>query len=412
VSAPFVASSTGSRRASDLRWLADALFVGSDVLARRGPAPSSRTPFISFTALPSSQHPRLLVPAGSARAAGLALRQYNDGLSQAARVRKAAAGMALELASGRFIGGRIDVFAGPDRSSFSVLADELRRVFGASDLEIAVFLGERDRPNRKPVLQVSTERGEMLGYVKVGWNDETKRLIANEAKALRSMLKSPPESFRVPRLLHEGEVEGLLIEVLSPFQHRLRRRGALGAAPPRAAVREVAVGNGTETQSLVGSQFARTVRDRIGLVADLERRKSVTELLDRIEGDSGDVPLTFGTCHGDWTPWNMSRTPSGLIVWDWERHSRPVPLGFDVLHHRFQFAWRGDRNPVGRAMGATRRGSVDTLSWLGIAESNHELLVRLYLLELILRFEEGGGGAFRRPSAALEATLRDRMAPT
>jgi hypothetical protein len=411
VSAPSVASSTSGSLSPELRWLAGALWPGSEVVERRGRATAAGAPLASFIALPDCQHSRLLVPARNRRAAAAALRQYNDGLSQVARVRKAVAGMALGLGAGRSVGGRVDVFLGTDRSSFSALSDELRRVFGGRRLELAVSLGERERPNRKPVLQVSTERGEVLGYVKVGWNDDTKRLVGNEADALRSMAGSPPETFRVPRLLHDGEVGSLRIEVLSPFRHRLVRRGALGAAPPRAAVHEVAIRNGTEIKPLSGSEFARALRERIGLIAEADRRDSVSELFDRVEDGAGNIPLAFGSCHGDWTPWNMSRTSSGLIVWDWERNARPVPLGFDVLHHRFQFAWRGGRKPLGRAIFAARRESVDTLSWLGVAESNHELVLRLYLLELIVRFEEGWGRpAIPRPSAELETALRERMA--
>ncbi|MEX0815809.1 MAG: hypothetical protein WD027_00040 [Gaiellales bacterium] len=352
------------------------------------------------------------MPARNPGAASVALRQYNDGLSQAARVRKAAAGMALGLGLGRFVGGRVDVFPGADSSSLPLLSNELRLVFGDRRMEIAVFLGERDRPNRKPILQVMTEQGEVLGYVKVGWNGVTKRLVANEADALRSLAASPPETFRVPRLLHEGGVGDHHVTVLSPFRHRLLRRGELGAPPPGAALREVAFRQGTETRALAGSEYARMVRDRLADVADVGRRDLLAEAFDGIESVAGEVAMIFGSCHGDWTPWNMTRARSGLIVWDWERSAQPVPVGLDVLHHRFQFAWRGGRVPVERAISAARRESGDMLSWLGVAEPNHELLLRLYLLELILRFEEGrGDGASLRPSADLEVALREGMAP-
>lgn len=404
--------SLGDRVSPDLRWLAGALWPG-DIVKGDGHSSPSRASHASFVALPSARRPRLLVPGRNARAAGAALRQYNDGLSQAARVRKAAAGMALELGLGRFVGGRVDVFPGTDPSSFSLLTDELHGVLGARRLEIAVFLGERGRPNRKPVLQVLTERGEVLGYVKVGWDAVTKRLVANEADVLRSMAESPPETIRVPRLLHEGRVGDLHITVLSPFRHALLRRGALGAPPPGAAVREVALRGGTETGVLAGSEYALGVRERIALVARIGRTDPLTEAFDRIESDAGDEIMTFGSCHGDWTPWNASRTSSALIVWDWERSTRPVPLGFDVLHHRFQFAWRGGRNSVAQAILTARRESGGMLSWLGLAEADEELLLRLYLLELILRFEEGSGGdaSFRSTAAGLETALRERTSP-
>ena len=46
--------------------------------------------------------------------------------------------------------------------------------------------------------------------------------------------------------------------------------------------------------------------------------------------------LTFGAWHGDWAPWNMRPLADRLLVWDWERFTIGVPVGFDALHYDLQ----------------------------------------------------------------------------
>jgi hypothetical protein len=391
--------------------LVGSLWAGCD-LVEGDVGDRARVPIVTFTVLPNLRHPRLLVPTKTVRAARTALRQYNDGMSQLARIRKAAIGNALGVGLGRLVGSRLHVIPGIDPTTDPLLADELEDLFGERRLEIAVFFGEQLRPNRKPVLQVMTERGDVLGYAKVGWNPLTKRLVANEADALRSMMASPPTTFRVPRLLGETQVGDLRITVVSPFPHSLLRRGALGATAPYAATREVASRGGIEPGTLVGSDYERELRRRIESVPDVGRRERLARLFDLVRSEDADAVLTFGSWHGDWTPWNMSRTRTGLVVWDWERSGRPVPVGLDVVHHRFQFRWRGGRESVVEAGAAARTESSETLVRLGVSEPNHELLLRLYLLELMVRFEEGRetGQAVSPTSMEIERTIHSWVA--
>jgi len=404
-------ATAANRLPPEVRRLLGSLWAGCDVVVG-AVGDGAREPIATFTALPNLRHPRLLVPTKTGRAAGAALRQYNDGMSQLARIRKAAIGTAFGVGLGRLAGNRLHLIPGADPATASLLAGKLEELFGERRLEIAVFFGERLRPNRKPVLQVMTERGDVLGYVKVGWNPLTKRLVANEADVLRSMAESPPATFRVPRLLGEVLVRDLRVTVVSPFPHSLLRRGTLGAAPPLSATREVALRGAIGTHSLVGSDYERDLRRRIASVPDVGRREDLSRLLDLVLSGNADAALTFGSWHGDWTPWNMSRTRSGLVVWDWERSSGPVPVGLDALHHRFQVRWLGGRESVVAATSLARTESSGTLVRLGVSEANHEVLLRLYLLELILRFEEGrdsGGGPSPR-SIEIERSLRGRLA--
>jgi len=410
-SAASSSATAANRLPPEARRLVGSLWTGCDVVEGDIGHHPARQPIATFTVLPNLRHPRLLVPTKTGRAAGAALRQYNDGMTQLARIRKAAIGTAFGVGLGRLAGNRLHLIPGADPTTASLLAGKLEELFGERRLEIAVFFGEQHRPNRKPVLQVMTERGDVLGYVKVGWNALTKRLVANEADALRSMAGSPPATFRVPRLLGEIAVGDLRVTVVSPFPHSLLRRGTLGAIPPEAT-REVALRLGTDTHTLTGSDYERELRRRIASVPDAGRRTDLSALFDLVRSTDAETVLTFGSWHGDWTPWNMSRTRSGLVVWDWERSGGPVPVGLDAVHHRFQVRWRGGRESVAAAASVARTESNGTLLRLGVSEANHEVLLRLYLLELMFRFEEGrdAGGAPSPRSIEIERALRTRLA--
>ena len=387
---------------TDLARLLEPVWPGCTVATSDAKTANPRA--ATLRALPNAANVRLLVPADSPQAAATALRQFNDGMTQTARIRKAVVGAALATPMAPLFGTRVDVLM-TDSETASAVVDEIRGVFGRRRIKVAVFLGERLRPNRKPVVQILTDRGDVLGYVKVGGDPLTRRLVSNEADVLRSFGASPPSAFRVPSLLHEADVGDARLTVLSPLPHALFRRGRLGASAPFDAVREIAFRAGRRIQPLSGSAYERAMRERLRAIEDTERRAVLTRRFDAVVDASARADVTFGSWHGDWTPWNMSRTRSTLLVWDWERSGGPVPVGFDVLHHRFLFRWR--HTDASSVASDTLNASRDVLRRLGVDDNDHPRLLRLYLFELLLRFEEGrdAGQAVPRASAAIERAL-------
>jgi hypothetical protein len=78
---------------------------------------------------------------------------------------------------------------------------------------------------------------------------------------------------------------------------------------------------------------------------------------ERIGDRTSDADtLRFGAWHGDLTPWNMATLRDTICVWDWERFSRGVPLGFDAVHYAFQGAVvRHKRDPRAAIADCVRR---------------------------------------------------------
>jgi hypothetical protein len=98
------------------------------------------------------------------------------------------------------------------------------------------------------------------------------------------------------------------------------------------------------------------------------------------------MPLAFGAWHGDWTPWNMASTGQGLLVWDWERFTRDVPVGFDALHYWLQtevVPARGE--PMAAAAGCVDRAP-ELLAPFGAGQAEARLTAILYLADLATRY--------------------------
>jgi hypothetical protein len=415
---------------AELDWLAEVLWgPNPDVeLVAGGPVPAGVPASQRWGVLPDLRRPRVLVPLSSGRAAAEAVRQYSDGMTQRARLAKAAVGLA--LASGALPWwlrrrGLVVAAAGP--AAGTLLGDHVPAALGRSDLAAAIVLGPV-RPNRKPVVQLIGGDGRPVGYMKVGWNDLTRRLVRAEADMLRRLAGADPRGFTAPDLLHQGRWEGLDITVSSALPHRLWRRGRRYALPPVATSREIAALGGIEETTLGESGWWAGLLSRLtpirealaaggvpgGGPAGTGAAATLDGTLERLEGPAG-TRLVFGTWHGDWGPWNLRATPGRLLVWDWERSADRVPLGFDLLHFGYQTALQGLGQPPATAAATARDRAAPHLAELGQRPGLAELLCDLYLLERLCRAAEAEVSAVTgRPDtvgAALLGVLGRRLVP-
>ncbi|HET9558942.1 MAG TPA: hypothetical protein VFS70_17530, partial [Actinomycetota bacterium] len=267
------------------------------------------------------------------------------------------------------------------------------------------------RPNRKPVVQLIGRDGRPVGYMKVGWNDLTRRLVRAEADTLRRLAGAGPRSFTAPGLLHQGRWQGLDITISSALPHRLWRQGRRYALPPVAVSREIAALGGVEETALGESRWWARLRERLGGVAGAGGA-TLDGTLERLGGHAS-TRLAFGTWHGDWGPWNLRSTPDRLLVWDWERSADGVPLGFDLLHFGYQTALQGLGQPPATAAATGRDRVAPHLAELGQRPGVEELLCDLYLLERLCRAAEAEVSAVTgRPDtvgAALLGVLGRRL---
>jgi hypothetical protein len=407
----------GGPRQDELDWLREVLWGPTpdvEVLVGRE-APAGFRSLAEWAILPDRRHPKILVPLVSRRTAAAAVGQYSDGMTHRARLAKAAVGLGLRSGAVQWAlrrrGSvlRAGASAAPLAAvaSRTLLHDYLAEALGRRDLAAAIVLG-RVRLNRKPVLQLVDAGGRPVGYMKVGWNDLTRRLVRNEAATLARLAEVGPRTFTAPRLLHRGRWQGLDVTVSAALPHGLWRRGRRYRLPPLEASREIAGLGGVEWAPLGRSGWWRGLRGRLapvqaqaaGRPADL-----LAAVLETVEGRAGGSRLAFGSWHGDWGPWNMRATPGRLLVWDWERSGDGVPVGLDLFHFGYLTAAQGLRQPPAKAAATSLAQAAPLLGDLGQQPDAAELLLVLYLLELFGRAAEAEPSAVTGRTDTLGANL-------
>jgi hypothetical protein len=358
-----------------------------------------------FILLPRAQRPRLLVPA-SRRASAAAVRRYGEPGSL--RAWAASRALALALAGGGAalgVGGRLRVQAAPGGDSIEAyLSDAL-----GHEVLISTHLGAA-RANRKPVLQLLTDRGETAGFAKISINPLTRDLILAERAALTQLAAGTFRGLTVPRILHHGqwrEREVLIMSALPVW----RWRKPLGAERLAAAMMEIADVGGRDRGSLAGSPYLARLRARVAALPAGPDRDALGAALEVLAGT--DVELSFGFWHGDWTGWNMASTADGLLVWDWERFTPGVPVGFDALHYRLQLAVVRRQQPPSRAAAECVRAAPSSLAALSVPAVEARVVAILYLAELSARYladrQAEAGAKFGRPGTWLIPAIKEAV---
>jgi hypothetical protein len=370
-------------------------------LARgRGAGPGER----DFILLPRAQRPRLLVPA-SRRASAAAVRRYGEPGSL--RAWAASRALALALAGGGAalgLGGRLRVRASGGDSIEAYLSDALGR-----EVLISTHLGAA-RANRKPVLQLLTDRGETAGFAKISVNPLTRDLILAERAALSQLAGKAFRGLTVPRIVHHGQWHGREVLIMSALPV-WRRRRPLRAGQLAAAMLEIAELGGRDRGPLPGSPYLARLRARVEALPGGPDRAALGAALEVL--GAADVELSFGSWHGDWTGWNMASTADGLLVWDWERFTAGVPVGFDALHYGLQQAVVRRQQPPRKAAAECVRAAPVALAAFDVPAMEARAVAILYLAELSARYladrQAEAGAELGRPGTWLIPAIEEAV---
>lgn len=334
---------------------------------------------MDFLALPSRRNCRIAIPAtGTA-----ARRSLRRGISPQRRSRRLArdiAALAVNLGFGRWWPHRISV-CDSERS----VVGELTRMLGRS-VWVSVYLGP-PRSNRKPVLQVMDKQGRMIAYSKVAVNELTATIMRNEARALNVLSQTSFTVLQAPALLAAGEWRGRFITAQAPLAAGQGQRTA-DAGLLHSAVREIAAAGGPiRVTSIKDSGYAEALHDRLQQLPPTLAEQAIARLDDLADDPH---PIPFGSWHGDFSRWNMAASDSHLMVWDWERFGDCVPVGFDLLHHRFMQLLKASEEAVPQAGVALLESSDvrESLKALDPSSARINDVIMMYLLEIGARFSQ------------------------
>lgn len=343
-------------------------------------SPATHSLGSEFLLIPGSNRPPLLVPA-SPRLAAAAVRQYRAPRSWAARMasRMLTLGLASGLA-GSMVRSRLRVYELAEADTIETYLEAAL----SREIRLSMYLGP-PRANRKPVLQLLAPTGDAVGYAKIGINPLTRDLVRDEHAALTRLNAAGLGELRVPPVLYRGQWHGDEILVLGTLPVWLHRtQPAVGQLA--AAMSEVARVGGLQVGPLARSGYLRQLTARLADADDSPERTALMQALSGLTARAGEAALIYGAWHGDWSPWNIASTRSGLLVWDWERFATGVPLGFDALHYWVNTeVRRGHRKPSEVAAECPARAA-ELISPLGGNAAQARLTATLYLAELATRY--------------------------
>ncbi len=355
------------------------------------------SPVSEFVLVPNAAQPRLLVPGRPRAVAAAAVRRYTSPSTRTARARLRVLSVLMATGCGqRLLRDRACVYADSSTEApLDTIETYLREVLD-TDVHISMHIGPA-RANRKPILQVLGPGGETVAFVKVGINELTRRLVRDEAASLAFLAGAGLEILEVPSLLHHGQWRGneVLVQGVLPTWRRTATRDSV----LRHAMLELADVHGLSAPSrpLARTEyFQRLVRD-VSALADHDAGQTLGRVLRDLAPVAEETAVPLGSWHGDWTPWNMAARGDRLMVWDWERFTSGVPVGYDAVHYDLQRAvTRGGAAPEAAVHDTWARSAV-LLEPFGVGPQKAPLVVALYLVEIAVRYlQDGQAGAGAR----------------
>ncbi len=329
-----------------------------------------------YTAIPSGQRPRLLVPRGQRAIATSAIRHVIAPSSPKARLRQAALVSLFASGVGDLIyRDRLRVRGG------GTLASHLSDMVG-QPVRVSVRFGP-PRPNRKPVLQLLDERGHAVGFAKLGVNALTRDLVRAETAALQAIAERDLGIVRAPRVLHAGEWKDmalLVIEALPVWGERVSK--SLGVADQVAAMRTVA--GPPVSRPLYAAPYVERLLARVAALPVEPATALMAESVEHARTVVASLP--FGAWHGDWNGGNMAVRADGVLLWDWERYEVDVPLGFDLLHFELHEEVTVRGTDPAPALDALAQRCAELLAPFGVDARVARATMALYLVEIGSRY--------------------------
>jgi thymidylate kinase len=325
-----------------LNWLESVLFPSqkSRLALSNPPEDSHETQWQtngSFGWLALNDGRGYLIPLSSSKAAISGLHLYNVQKLKA-RVAKKLLAICLNKRFGRFLLPKVRTLVRRDvskneRTKVSLL-EHLKEVLARTDMTFAISFGTPG-PHRKPVIELLNDKGEVLGFVKVGWNEATNTLVRNEADISRYLSGISLNSFTAPTMLYAGWWNDHFLCIQSA------PAGRLETAPQNLTSHYVSILEELKSlqirwMPLKESAFWKRLLQRVEMIQNTFHRHILQRGLCRVDEALCDKALPFYFCHGDFAPWNVQLLNGCMFLFDWEYADLEAPPLWDLFHFNVQ----------------------------------------------------------------------------
>jgi hypothetical protein len=276
------------------------------------------------------------------------------------------------------------------------LLEHLKEILARQDVTFAISLGTPG-PHRKPVIELLNDKGEVLGFVKVGWNQATNTLVRNEADISRYLSGVSLNSFTAPTMLYAGLWNDHFLCIQSA------PAGKIETPPQKLTSQYFSVLEELKTLHIRWmpfreSAFWRKLLQRIETIENTFHRHILQRGLCRVDEALCDKALPFYFCHGDFAPWNVQLLNKRMFLFDWEYADLEAPPLWDLFHFNVQTLRLLEKRAVGEIHKAVMNGCTGDqtksmhLDCLGLNDDARKSLFLLYLLDRLSFYASAGNG--------------------
>jgi thymidylate kinase len=393
-------------RSESLRWLESILFTSkaSHLTATSSATEHTKSNWPAASALrwlSLNGGRKYLIPTNSRQTSLKALQLYNA-QNVKAKIAKRLLGIGFKVGVASPLLAKAQIrdrayTAQADRTRYSLL-EHLKEIVQRDDVTFAVSLGTPGA-HRKPVIQVLTNEGQIVGYAKVGSSAITNALVQNEASVSRYLSGIDFKSFCAPSVLYEGWWNDHFLCIQSSPTAKLE------TAPQYLAAQFLGVFDELKNLHarwlpLTESAFWKRLVCRIETTPNLSYRRLLQQGLRRAEESLLQSVLPFHFCHGDLAPWNAQRLNSRLFLFDWEYADREGLPGWDLFHFIVQTLWLLENKAADdihrTVMNSCSRMHAKGVGFglLNVGEDCLKFLFLLYLLDRLSFYAADESGSF------------------
>lgn len=253
-------------------------------------------------------------------------------------------------------------------------------VFNQKDIRLSFFEGT-PCIHQKTTIQVSNNKGKILGYIKLTHRDIVAHTICNEANALRFMFN---KGLPVPELMgfNHNFINGITL-IAQSTKKTLNSKIKNNLCKDHYLFLEHLFTVTKEKVLYEKTQYYINQQQYLSNIAKLnsEQQQTIKNAINIINSNLLGKIVEFSYVNRDFTPWNICFTQGSIFVFDWEYATNQYPPTYDLFHFITQKMLLVDKLPYEKIINENLK-LVNNLSFTNIEKINIYYL--MYIVDICL----------------------------